>query len=109
MNELKMREKLKFRKCFNLPISEGIKTSTIRKHCNLKTGDIVDVYNDKEYTGIDIKVTNVSVCSFNELDNNIAESEGYLHVELLRDELKRIYDIEGRSELFYRIEFELVE
>ena len=99
------------------PIKEGIKTSTIRKHFNGKIGDKIEAYNADKVIfetlrckpfGY-IKITQILYIRFDEIDKEVARTEGYLHEDILKEELYAIYDDELKdSTLLYYIQFEFI-
>ena len=100
---------LSFYDCYRNVILEGIKTSTIRRKCKLKKGDVVSLIFDRRAFNIFLKITNVSIITLKDIDNDIARSEAFMHADLLKEEIKRIYQVKDESELFYRIEFKLCD
>ena len=103
-----MSERLNFKEYFYEPIKSGLKTSTIRRLSNLKEGDCVETNFIQDPHSLYLKITKVNRIRFDEIDNIIAEKEGYRHSSLLKEELKRIYGSKlDNADLFYQIEFEL--
>lgn len=110
-----MKIELKFKKEYLDLLKEGIKTSTIRKHSDLKKNDTFyfidyEVNNDlrsliKNY---DFRVTDVERIRFDEINDEIAKSEGFLHKNLLKRELKMIYSNLEDSDLLYLIKFKRI-
>lgn len=101
---------LEFYPKFMNMLIEDKKTSTIRRHTSLKEGDTFYVSgNDEKYKDYLFKVIKINRIRFDEIDNEIAMKEGYLHKDLLIDELERIYKSLMCSDLFYQIEFERVK
>lgn len=101
------------------PIKEGIKTSTLRKNFNGKPGEIITAY-DADNCRLNIsmlpknpfgnlKITSVEYIRFDEINKEIARTEGYLHENLLKETLYGIYD-DGLvdSTLLYYIQFEFI-
>ena len=101
------------------PIKEGIKTSTIRKNFNGKPGEIFSAYNadnckfniqmmPKNPFG-NLNITSIKYIRFDEINEEIARTEGYLHENLLKETLYGIYDDELEdSTLLYYIQFEFI-
>lgn len=97
------------------PIKEGLKTSTIRRHFDGKVGDEIAAYEtDTLLLGMSmffgfLKIRSISYIRFDEIDKEIARTEGYLHEDLLKESLYKIYgDLEDSSLLYY-IVFEFHE
>lgn len=97
---------LKFKSVFVNAIKEEIKTSTIRTNFDGKPGDIVDarvldqgMFGTLEFGQLHIR--QVHRIRFDEIDKNIAKTEGYLHEDLLKEVLYDIYDLEDSSLLYY--------
>lgn len=98
------------------PIKEGLKTSTIRRHFDGKEGDEIAAYEtdtpplgmSKEFFGF-LKIRSISYIRFDEIDKEIARTEGYLHEDLLKESLYKIYDDLEDSSLLYYIVFEFLE
>lgn len=108
---------LGFNNEFVNPVKEGVKTSTIRKHFNGKIGDKIEAYNyDKVLienlrckTFGNLKITSIEYIRFDEINKEIARTEGYLHEDILKEELYAIYDDELKdSTLLYYIQFEFI-
>lgn len=108
---------LGFNNEFVNPVKEGVKTSTIRKHFNGKIGDKIEAYNaDKVIFGNlrckpfgNLKITCIEYIRFDEINKEIARTEGYLHEDILKEELYAIYDDELEdSTLLYYIQFEFI-
>lgn len=97
------------------PIKEGVKTSTLRLHFDGKVGDkiVAQAVNiplspGKRYFAI-LCIQRVTFIRFDEINKDIAKTEGYLHEDLLKEELYNIYpDLEDSSLLYY-ILFEVKE
>lgn len=97
------------------PIREGIKTSTIRRHFNAKIGDKIQAYNATKSSlnlrckpfGY-LKITCIEYIRFDEINKEIARTEGYLHEDLLKETLYEIYDEIKPSTLLYYIQFEFI-
>ena len=99
------------------PIKEGIKTSTIRRHFNAKIGDKIQAYNADNVILENLrckpfgylKITSIEYIRFDEINKEIARTEGYLHEDILKEELYAIYDDELKdSTLLYYIQFEFI-
>ena len=99
------------------PIKEGIKTSTIRRHFDAKIGDKIHAYNADNiiFENLrckpfgNLKITSIEYIRFDEINKEIARTEGYLHEDLLKEELYAIYDDELKdSTLLYYIQFEFI-
>lgn len=98
------------------PIKEGIKTSTIRRHFNAKIGDKIHAYNADNiiFENLrckpfgNLKITNIEYIRFDEINKEIARTEGYLHEDLLKEVLYEIYDEIKPSTLLYYIQFEFI-
>lgn len=108
---------LGFNNEFVNPVKEGVKTSTIRKHFNGKIGDKIEACNaDKVILGNlrckpfgNLKITSIEYIRFDEINKEIARTEGYLHEDILKEELYAIYDDELKdSTLLYYIQFEFI-
>ena len=108
---------LGFNNEFVNPVKERVKTSTIRKHFNGKIGDKIEAYNaDKvifKNLGCkpfgNLKITSIEYIRFDEINKEIARTEGYLHEDILKEELCAIYDDEFKdSTLLYYIQFEFI-
>lgn len=94
---------LDFKYYFNNALIEGLKTSTIRKHCNFEVGDLFSI--SPRGVKIDFEVTKINRIRFDEIDNDIAFKEGYRHKDLLLHELESIYKDLTYDTLLYQIEF----
>ena len=107
---------LGFNNEFVNPVKEGVKTSTIRKHFNGKIGDKIEAYNaDKViFENLrckpfgNLKITSIEYIRFDEINKEIARTEGYLHEDLLKETLYEIYDEIKPSTLLYYIQFEFI-
>ena len=109
---------LGFNNEFVNPVKERVKTSTIRKHFNGKIGDKIAAYNadlflpsftNRSKSFGYIKITQILYIRFDEIDKEIARTEGYLHEDILKEELYAIYDDELKdSTLLYYIQFEFI-
>ncbi|MGN0106051.1 ASCH domain-containing protein [Methanobrevibacter ruminantium] len=107
---------LKFYGSFVEPIKEGIKTSTIRQKFDGKVGDNVEAYETNhgpfgwtdELFGF-LKIRSIKYIRFDEIDKEIARTEGYLHEDLLKEALYDCYDDLEESSLLYYIVFAFVE
>lgn len=109
-------KKLGFYNEYIKPIKEGIKTSTIRRHFDGKIGDKIPAYDSdtnilcfsKKEFGY-LRIRGIKYIRFDEINKEIAKTEGYLHENLLKEALYTIYpDLEDSSLLYY-ITFELHE
>lgn len=99
-------------------VKDGVKTSTIRKHFNGKIGDKIAVYNadlflpsftNRSKSFGYIKITQILYIRFDEIDKEVARTEGYMHEDILKEELYAIYDDELKdSTLLYYIQFEFI-
>lgn len=104
---------IKFHKQFKESIREGIKTSTIRRHFNGKVGDkyraIVSNthkdYIEPNFIAI-IKITDIRRIRFDEIDNDMAKTEGYFHKDILASALLGFYPELADPSLLYYIQFE---
>ena len=108
---------LGFNNEFVNPVKEGVKTSTIRKHFNGKIGDKIEAYNADNIILENLrckpfgylKITCIEYIRFDEINKEIARTEGYLHEDILKEELYAIYDDELKdSTLLYYIQFEFI-
>lgn len=98
------------------PIKEGIKTSTICRHFNAKIGDKIHAYNADNiiFENLrgkpfgNLKITSIEYIRFDEINKEIARTEGYLHEDLLKETLYEIYDEIKPSTLLYYIQFEFI-
>ncbi len=105
-------KQLKFYGEYVEPIKEHIKTSTIRRHFDGKVGDEIPAYetdgnplvSGRELFGY-IKIRSIQYIRFDEIDKEIARTEGYLHEDLLKEALYNIYDDLEESTLLYYIKF----
>ena len=107
-----------FNREFVNAVKEGVKTSTIRKHFNGKIGDKIEAYNadlflpsfsNRSKSFGYIKITQILYIRFDEIDKEIARTEGYLHEDILKEDLYAIYDDELKdSALLYYIQFEFI-
>ena len=83
---------LKFDKDFYQPIMEEIKTSTIRAASKpLNVGDICYAYFPDIQTVMFLLITDHYAKRLCDLNKEDALTEGYLHENLLKHELKNIY------------------
>ena len=98
-------ETLNFDEIYENAIKEGIKTSTIRAHCNLKVGDRVRARTkgrerpNKKFG--EIIIVGIKRIRFDEIDKEIARTEGYLHEDIAKTMLKQYYMLEDSSLLYY--------
>lgn len=106
---LAFNDTLKFNKEYYNIVKLGVKTSTIRKHCHVKEGEIIRAIFETKSIVLFLKITKITPIALRGLTDEIAKKEGYLGVDLLKATLERIYDVSDDSELFYQIEFEQVE
>lgn len=98
------------------PIKEGIKTSTICRHFNAKIGDKIQAYNADNIIFENLrckpfgylKITCIEYIRFDEINKEIARTEGYLHEDLLKETLYEIYDEIKPSTLLYYVQFEFI-
>ncbi len=98
------------------PIREGIKTSTIRRNFNAKIGDKIHAYNADKVIFENLrckpfgylKITSIEYIRFDEINKEIARTEGYLHEGLLKETLYSIYEEIKPSTLLYYIQFEFI-
>ena len=97
---------LDFKYYFHNALIEEVKTSTIRKHCNFKVGDLFNIH--VRGRRVDFEVTKINRIRFDEIDNDIAFKEGYRHKDLLLYELESIYKDLTYDTLLYQIEFKRV-
>lgn len=106
-----------FNREFVNAVKEGVKTSTIRKHFNGKIGDKIEAYNadlflpsftNRSKSFGYIKITQILYIRFDEIDKEVARTEGYLHEDLLKETLYEIYDEIKPSTLLYYIQFEFI-
>lgn len=107
-----------FNREFVNAVKEGVKTSTIRKHFNGKIGDKIGAYNadlflpsftNRSKSFGYIKITQILYIRFDEIDKEVARTEGYLHEDILKEDLYAIYDDELKdSTLLYYIQFEFI-
>ena len=104
---------IKFHKSFKEPIIEGIKTSTIRRHFNGKVGDKYRAtvannnYIEPSFIAV-LKITSIQRIRFDEINEDISRTEGYLHKDILADALLKFYPELTASSLLYYIQFEVV-
>ena len=97
---------LKFHDDFHNPIMRGVKISTIRdKPKPINKGDLIDVcFKPSERTRT-IKILRHYAIKFNDINDDIANKEGYLHKDLLKHELKNIYPSIQPDDYIYIYEF----
>ena len=104
-------KKLKFYGEYVEPIKEHIKTSTIRRRFDGKVGDEIPAYEtdgNPLFSGREfgyIKIRSIQYIRFDEIDKEIARTEGYLHEDLMKEALYNIYDDLEESTLLYYIKF----
>ena len=104
---------IKFHRKFEKPIIDGVKTSTIRMNFDGTSGDIFECFIKKyniESIG-KLRIKHVQRIRFDEINNEKAHTEGYLHEDLVKDELKNFYSNLNlsRSSLLYYITFEYID
>ncbi|MDO5818746.1 MAG: ASCH domain-containing protein [Methanobrevibacter sp.] len=107
-------EKLYFYGEYVEPIKEGAKTSTIRRHFDGKVGDEIAAYETdtnplrriREFGFLEIK--SIEYIRFDEINKEIARTEGYLHEDLLKESLYNIYDDLEESTLLYYVKFSFI-
>lgn len=102
---------IRFHRKFKKPIVDGVKTSTIRMNFDGTSGDIFECFISG-HTGLkfgNIRIKHVQRIRFDEINNEKAHTEGYLHEDLVKYELKNFYpDLSGSSLLYY-ITFEYID
>ena len=97
---------LKFNSSFYNPIMEEIKTSTIRdKSKPLNVGDICYAYFKDIQTVMFVLITDHYAKRVMDLNKDDALTEGYLHEDLLKNELKNIYPDLAREDYVYIYKF----
>ena len=108
---------LGFNNEFVNPVKEGVKTSTLRRHFDGKVGDKIEAYNADNVIFENLrckpfgylKITCIEYIRFDEINKEIARTEGYLHEDILKEELYAIYDDELKdSTLLYYIQFKFI-
>ena len=89
-------------------IYSGKKTSTSKQGIrDFKPGtNLTIVAQEDESTSIDVLITDVSHCKFNELDEEEAIREEYNSLKEMKETLEKIYDI-SKDDNFTLIEFSL--
>ena len=98
---------LQLRKEMFRAIFSGKKTSTSRQGIRpIVPQQELRLIAPNESVSVDVLVTSVSQCKFDELTIKEAIKEGYSSLEELKDTLKKIYDIE-KDDNFTIIEFKL--
>lgn len=99
---------LKLRKEMFPAIYSGKKTSTSRQGIrDFKPGtNLTIVAQEDELTSIDVLITDVTHCKFNELNEEEAIREGYGSLKEMKETLEKIYDI-SKDDNFTLIEFSL--
>ena len=99
---------LKLRKEMFPAIYSGKKTSTSRQGIrDFKPGtNLTIVAQEDELTSIDVLITDVTRCKFNELNEEEAIREGYNSLKEMKETLEKIYDI-SKDDNFTLIEFSL--
>ena len=81
-----------------------------------KIGDKIEAYNADKVIFDNLrckpfgylKITNIEYIRFDEINKEIARTEGYLHEDLLKETLYEIYDEIKPSTLLYYIQFEFI-
>ena len=102
--------KLKFYNEYVNSIKEGIKTSTIRTHFDAQVGDILGACPSSSLKPFGfIKIKEIKYIRFDDIDKDIARTEGYLHEDFLKESLYGIYEDLEDSTLLYYIVFEFKE
>lgn len=97
---------LKFNSSFYNPIMEEIKTSTIRANSKpLNVGDICYAYFNDIQTVMFVLITDHYAKRVMDLNKDDALTEGYLHEDLLKNELKNIYPDLAREDYVYIYKF----
>ena len=99
------QKKIYFKDEFVEPVEEGVKTSIVTPYFDGKVGDLVEARSNlstvKRCFGR-LRIKGVTYIRFDDIDKNIARTEGYLHENLLKAELLRTYpDLEDSSLLYY--------
>lgn len=98
---------LRFNNDFYQPIMEEIKTSTIRAESKpLKIGDICYTYFPEIQTVMFLYITDHYAKKFQDLNKDDALTEGYLHEDLLKHELKNIYPEVDDDDYVYIYKFQ---
>ena len=98
---------LKFNKEFYKPIMEEIKTSTIRSNTKmLNVGDICYAYFPDIQTVMFLLITDHYAKKLCDLNKEDALTEGYLHENLLKHELKNIYPDIDDTDYVYIYKFQ---
>lgn len=106
-------KELKFHEDFKNPIMERSKISTTKlKKKNLNVGDefkfvFVPI---EDNSGVKLRgvITNIEIVKFKNLTHIHADNEGYLHVDLLKHELRNIYPDIKWDTLCYIYEFTMI-
>ncbi|MDO5841754.1 MAG: ASCH domain-containing protein [Methanobrevibacter ruminantium] len=102
--------KLKFYNEYVNSIKEGIKTSTIRTHFDAQVGDILGACPSSSFKPFGfIRIKEIKYIRFDDIDKDIARTEGYLHEDFLKESLYGIYEDLEDSTLLYYIVFEFKE
>lgn len=103
-------KRLKFYVEYVNSIKEGIKTSTIRTHFDGQVGDILSVSAGSVLKPFGfIRIKEIQYIRFDDIDKDIARTEGYLHEDFLKESLYGIYEDLEDSTLLYYIVFEFKE
>lgn len=99
---------LKLRKEMFPAIYSGEKTSTSRQgKRDFKPGTYLTIVaKEDETVNIDVLITDVTHCKYNELDEEEAIREGYKSLKEMKETLEKIYDI-SKDDNFTLIEFAL--
>ena len=96
----------KFHDDFWWPIINDIKTSTIRDSSKpVNIHETVTALFKPSGNKKEIKITKHYAVRFKDIDNEIAEKEGYLHDDLLKHELRNIYPNLKDDDYVYVYEF----
>lgn len=82
----------KFHKDFYNPISEGVKTTTIRADSKpVVTGDYYKAVFNETNNCLVLEILEHYAIKYDDLSLNHAYNEGYIHTDLLKHELLNIY------------------
>ena len=104
--------KLKFHDDFYNPILEGVKVATSRSEPKpIDKGDVIEVFFKPSNRKCKLKILKHYAIRFKDIDEDNAKSEGYLHEDLLKHELKNIYpDLKPNHYIYiYQFQREIYE
>lgn len=101
---------IKFNKEYYQPITDGIKTQTLRKsNKRLKEDEIVKAIFPGTENECYIQITKTGYKQFKHVNEEDAKREGYTTLRELREALKKIYPLLDAHDRLYYYQFKIVD